>query len=99
MVLKRGSSVVPGLLLTAVLGVGMSFMVTASLAAEVPLWPTASELSAAGNPPVPGGQLMTLNGVACTSIGNCTAVGHYADNASSLPIVATETGGVWGPRE
>ena len=37
-----------------------------------------------------------MAGVACTSVGNCTAVGSYADNTSSLPVVATEMGGVWG---
>ena len=91
-VLRHWSLIVRGLLLAG----GLSFGVSVSHAAERPLWPAASELTLAGNPIVPGGQLMTLTGVTCTSIGNCTAVGHYSDNASSLPIVATETGGVWG---
>ena len=92
MVLRRWSLVVWGLLLAG----GLSLGVSVSHAAERPLWPAASELTLAGNPLVPGGAFMSLNGVSCTSIGNCTAVGNYSDNASSLPIVATETGGVWG---
>jgi len=39
-----------------------------------------------------------LNGVSCTSAGNCVAVGQYTDTAGgSPPMIITETGGVWGP--
>ncbi len=89
---RRSSVIVRGLLIAVVLSAGAS----ASLAAEQPLWPAASELTLAGNPLVPGGQTMPLSAVSCTSVGNCTAVGVYADNTTSVPIVASETGGVWG---
>lgn len=39
----------------------------------------------------------SLKGVACTSAGNCVAVGRYEDSSSlGQPMVATETGGTWG---
>ena len=91
-VVRRSSLVVRGLLIAGVLSVGAS----PSLAAERPLWPAASQLAVAGTPPASGGQFTSMAGVACTSVGNCTAVGSYADNTSSLPVVATEMGGVWG---
>jgi hypothetical protein len=44
-----------------------------------------------------GAQLAQLLGVACTSVGNCVAVGVYADSSSQFhPMYVAETGGVWG---
>lgn len=41
---------------------------------------------------------VTLSGVACGSVGNCSAVGTYSDAASNqLTFVADEVGGVWQP--
>jgi hypothetical protein len=49
-----------------------------------------------------GGPFSGLNGVSCTSSGNCEAVGSY-DNISSPPttlaMAATETSGTWGQAE
>ena len=36
-----------------------------------------------------------LDGIFCLSIGNCTAVGNYAADNNTQPIVATETSGAW----
>jgi hypothetical protein len=39
----------------------------------------------------------SLNGVSCTSVGNCVAVGAYEDTSGGVQaMIATETNGVWG---
>ncbi len=38
----------------------------------------------------------TFNGVSCTGIGECTAVGDVSVSGTELPLYVTETGGVWG---
>ncbi len=45
--------------------------------------------------------IAVLNSVACTGVGSCVAVGYYAYDEEShfLPMVITETGGVWGTAE
>ena len=57
-------------------------------------WAQASEL------PRPSGAgstaAATLDSVACTSAGNCVAVGAYGDaSADHLAMIETETGGTW----
>jgi hypothetical protein len=43
-------------------------------------------------------QKADLSSVACTSVGNCVAVGRYISTASGdqVPMIATETNGAWG---
>jgi hypothetical protein len=56
-------------------------------------WGAASELELPA--PALGGE---LNSVACTSAGNCVAVGDYEPRAyREEAMVATETGGAWAP--
>jgi hypothetical protein len=43
-----------------------------------------------------GGQSGSLTSVACTTPGNCVAVGSYIDSGQTQAMVATETGGSWG---
>jgi hypothetical protein len=46
-----------------------------------------------------GHQYASLNSVACTSLGNCVAVGQYEDTngtSDDLALYVTETNGVWG---
>lgn len=38
-----------------------------------------------------------LAGVSCVSAGDCVAVGHYFTGSGYLPLILTETAGVWGP--
>jgi len=58
-------------------------------------WSTAVEVaSPASTSTNPTG---TLHSISCTSAGNCTAVGNYADTASTLSLmVATQNGGSFG---
>lgn len=45
----------------------------------------------------PGQQSASFSSVTCTGLGNCVAVGSYADTGGNdLPMVSVETGGVWG---
>ncbi len=56
--------------------------------------PLALPADAEGPPAI---QLATLGGVACTSPGNCVAVGRYSrSDDSRWPMVVTETNGQWG---
>jgi hypothetical protein len=61
-------------------------------------WGRASELALpAGADTTAEGQHAELSSVACTSPGNCVAVGSYSDAARSVQaMAATETDGVWG---
>jgi hypothetical protein len=61
-------------------------------------WGRASELTLpAGANTTAEDQHAQLSSVACTSAGNCVAVGGYSDVASSThAMVAAETNGVWG---
>jgi hypothetical protein len=82
---------------------------TASVAeAALPVWPAASAFTALPSDAdtVAGDEKATLNSVACTSPGDCVAVGAYADTRSTndaamtnedQAMVTTETNGVWGP--
>jgi hypothetical protein len=59
-----------------------------------PAIPLTLPADAEGPPAV---QLATLGGVACTSPGNCVAVGRYSrSDDSRWPMVVTETNGQWG---
>jgi hypothetical protein len=62
------------------------------------LWGRASELTLpAGANTTADGQQASLNGIACTSLGNCVAAGRYLDAGNSLQaMVVTETDGEWG---
>ena len=64
------------------------------------VWGQASELTLpAGASTAAGDQSAYLASVACTSPGNCVAVGQYRDNNEGddyQAMVATETSGVWG---
>jgi hypothetical protein len=52
--------------------------------------------------PVPGlaalntGGLAQVNAVACTSAGNCTAVGSYTSSTAGRSFAATQANGTWG---
>jgi hypothetical protein len=58
-------------------------------------WAQATVITApadAGNG-LPG---TSINGVSCTSFGNCTATGAYVDTSGNQhPMIATETSGTW----
>jgi hypothetical protein len=56
----------------------------------------ATEVPAPSN--APSNPYATLEGVSCTSAGNCVGVGSYGDSSSGPrhAMVATETGGTWG---
>ncbi len=44
----------------------------------------------------PFSQFAFLDGMTCTSVGNCVAVGNYTDTSgNSQGLIVTETGGVW----
>jgi hypothetical protein len=59
-------------------------------------WGQASELSLPSNANA-GSQLAAVQGVSCTSAGNCSAVGYYKDTSGGYQaMVAAEAGGVWG---
>ena len=66
----------------------------------VPVWAQASEItSPSGATVVAGAQDAGLSGVACTSPGNCVAVGSYADaNGSGIDqlMAVNESDGSWG---
>ena len=60
-------------------------------------WGTASEPSLPANAAPEQGSGLVLTGVACTSPGNCVAVGSYTDsNSNSEPLAIPETAGTWG---
>lgn len=49
-------------------------------------------------PPAGSEGISNVRGVACTSPGNCVAVGSAYNGAfEEVPIVVTESGGTWGP--
>jgi hypothetical protein len=61
-------------------------------------WGQAAELTLPSDQQTTaGGQRAGLNSVACTSQGNCVAVGRYVATTGTAPVamVAKETGGVW----
>ncbi len=39
---------------------------------------------------------VSMNGISCPSVGNCTAVGEYNDSVASVDFLLTETSGTWG---
>jgi len=60
-------------------------------------WSRAVPVSSAANG---GMQTADLEAVACTSTGNCTAVGNYRVGPNTDGMAITETAGAWGqPRE
>jgi hypothetical protein len=61
-------------------------------------WASPVELSLPGNAFEGPGNGPTLTSIACSSQGNCVAVGYYQVDANEdeLPIVFSESGGVWG---
>jgi hypothetical protein len=86
---------------TCVVSLGTMLGGPATAAAVVPVWPAASAFTAvpADANTASGAEKVTLNSVACTSQGNCVAVGNYADTGSMTEdqaLVTTETNGVWG---
>jgi hypothetical protein len=63
------------------------------------IWGTARKLRLPANALVTSHRERhaSLSAVACTSVGNCVAVGSYEDRSRSvLAMVATEAGGTWG---
>jgi hypothetical protein len=60
-------------------------------------WATAGELQLPTNATTTAGhQDSEVNSLACTSAGNCVAIGQYIDTSGNYqPMVATETGGAW----
>ncbi len=61
------------------------------------VWGTGVELSVPANAATaPGTQAGSPYGLKCTSRGNCITFGTYYDlDGNTLPLVITETGGVW----
>jgi len=70
----------------------------AAAATGVPVWPAAGKLALpVGANTSRGHQAAALQGVACTSAGNCVAVGYFTDATKSTQAMAVaETGGAWG---
>jgi cytochrome c551/c552 len=71
----------------------------AGTASAVPAWPAASNLRLLppGASTAAHAQNARLDSVACTSAGNCVAVGSYSDaTRSNQAMLATETDGAWG---
>lgn len=59
-------------------------------------WGEASELTLPGNADT-SSQVAGLDGLTCTSAGNCVAAGFYWDsNGFNEPMVVTESDGSWG---
>ncbi len=59
-------------------------------------WGLASEIIAPANANQFFGPADSLNGVSCSSSGNCTAIGNYADlSENTQAMAATETLGSW----
>lgn len=62
-------------------------------------WPIATKVALPGNAAPSGNSSSTLHFIACTSAGNCTALGTYLDGATpiehSLGYVMSEVGGTW----
>jgi hypothetical protein len=59
------------------------------------IWAQATEVTAPANAGADPGAF--LNGISCSSVGNCTAVGGYVDAPGNFPaMAATETSGTWG---
>ncbi len=80
----------------AVLVVSATVGVSLALAGvPVPVWPAASAVALPANVnALPGAD---LGSVACTSVGNCVAVGSYNDQSNTMQaMVVGESGGVWG---
>jgi hypothetical protein len=60
-------------------------------------WPSEIALPLNATPAGgPDGQPVALNAIACASAGNCVAAGEYSTALGSLPLVVTESDGVWG---
>jgi hypothetical protein len=60
------------------------------------VWGRASEIAVPSDANATTADGVGLDSVACTSQGNCVAVGAYDDNRpGQQPMVAVETGGVW----
>jgi hypothetical protein len=58
-------------------------------------WGQATEVTAPSNAGT--NPEASLDGISCTSAGNCVAIGSYLDSSSNgQPMEATETGGTWG---
>jgi hypothetical protein len=70
----------------------------AAAATGVPVWPAAGKLALpVGANTSRGHQAAALQGVACTSAGNCVAVGYFTDATKSTQAMAVaEAGGTWG---
>ncbi len=61
---------------------------------------TAQDLNLSSLPSVDSNPGAALNSVACTSVGNCVAVGGYDDSGGNQQgLIATETGGSWSVSE
>ena len=61
-------------------------------------WAKAEEVP--GTAALNAGGEGTVNSLSCTSAGNCTAGGYYADASDhTQALVVNETGGVWGKAE
>lgn len=63
----------------------------------VGVWGQASQLALPSNLNA-ASQVGDYGGISCTSAGNCVMVGQYEDSSGRQePLVATESGGIWGP--
>jgi hypothetical protein len=94
----RRAGVTAGLLALA-LALCPGAVAAAGAASAVPAWPAASNLRLLppGASTAAHAENAQLDSVACTSAGNCVAVGSYADAfLGSQAMVATETNGAWG---
>ena len=71
-----------------------SLLLSASPALAQGTWAQATEVTA----PATAGSNPTafLNGISCSSVGNCTAAGDYPDTSGNVQAMAvTETSGTW----
>jgi hypothetical protein len=75
----------------------MSLAVLVAQASAATSWERATEVGLPPGAAPPTSQYASLNTVACTSVGNCTAIGGYDDtSANQHPMQIVETNGTWG---
>ncbi|MDQ6804365.1 MAG: Ig domain-containing protein [Actinomycetota bacterium] len=63
------------------------------------VWGQAAKLTLPGDAVAngSGNQVSALNSVTCTTAGNCVGSGYYRGSTGRQAMLATETGGLWGP--
>jgi hypothetical protein len=72
-----------------------AFDAAAASAINIPNWGTATQLGLPGGAAT-SGQAAGLNGVFCTSTGNCAGAGNYIAAGGEQAMAVTETSGSWG---